>query len=1222
MMSILRAAALTPILVGCAEPDDAIRRTPPPGLAAAPVISLTPSVDRNGDGVPWARAGAELTVALDIDAPEGLDLGSTTVTFTGVPLSHRGDGVWGRTLDGDEGDGEKVLDLVLVDDLGQQVRIAGGDDTALRVGFDFTGPRADCILSPTTTHDGTTTQLLLRATEPLAPGLVARADHPDVLLGEPTVDSRDATWPISFPSAVDVPAYTLTATGSDRVGNPQEGASLCTEPPVGLHKGIGPALDGTDIGLTVDPSLPGPGAARATTGAAITVTLPLEDAVDPDRSFVSLSGVALSSTDGETWTGVLGTPGDGLKTLFASLVDPYDNRLDVSAPEVGVIVDTTPPTVASAVLSRAPAFSPSDDGEGTLSVGPDDPLTGESVAVTLRVITVEAMADDPVLSVNGPHALSFQLTERTDRIAVWTLAEVPTDGAGTYGFTVQTEDDLGNRSGAVPLDVTLEIDVTPPPEPDVHTPDTIVYARTPWGSQATGGVPRFAVTGGPGAADSDATVVLLDALGRVIDSTRVDSDGSFPPLVGSSDLADVSVAVVDDAGNRSAALRVRDVAWTATLGGKVAGQDDANPHRFLESTRDSPTRLGEVRTTVERPAPVATTTAGGHGWTRLGPLATDEPSPRERSAAAWDAADGSLVLFGGLADVALSDTWIRQDGAWSSAQADVSPPARALHTMVYDPQRERVVLFGGAAGNTKPFGDTWVWDGTAWTEQFPTTSPPARAFHAMVYDGTADQIVLTGGQGEDFASLSDTWVLKDDTWRSLATSVGGLPGQTQLGWDPVRDKVVMTTGASDGTGATWLLDGDQWVEVPGSNTAARQDATITWDPVREQLIRVGGEHEVFSPGPPVGTEWARSDAVWAFDGAAWQDITPPFATRPVSRHVSWYEPAEDALFVFGGGEACADFGCAFGTDADPGTWRLYPEGWYVVSPGDGPSARYAASGAWEPIDNTLVLHAGLQRGGVRRLDETWVWTRGRWTQMPNTEPRPPAVAFATMAHDPLEDALVLYGGSAEGGGLDDRTWVWSFPSWQLTEDAIDPGLEGAAMAPDGNTQQLMLFGGRRSGTALDQTFTRSKDGWEAVLPDAVPPARFGHGMAWDPLRAEVVVHGGTDDAGNALNDTWVWDGTLYKERLPTTVPPAEGHVALAWFKSLGALARVGQVGEAIDPLDVWIWDGADWSLLDIDPSSDSPGARREVVAQVVCAAKAPPAAAKKPAPAPRARKRP
>jgi hypothetical protein len=75
--------------------------------------------------------------------------------------------------------------------------------------------------------------------------------------------------------------------------------------------------------------------------------------------------------------------------------------------------------------------------------------------------------------------------------------------------------------------------------------------------------------------------------------------------------------------------------------------------------------------------------------------------------------------------------------------------------MVYDEVRQRVVLFGGYAG--QHMNDTWEWDGATWLQRNPAASPPARGNHAMVYDAARGRVVLFGG-GAGLSYLGDTWV--------------------------------------------------------------------------------------------------------------------------------------------------------------------------------------------------------------------------------------------------------------------------------------------------------------------------------------------------------------------------------------------------------------------------------------------------------------------------------
>jgi hypothetical protein len=68
--------------------------------------------------------------------------------------------------------------------------------------------------------------------------------------------------------------------------------------------------------------------------------------------------------------------------------------------------------------------------------------------------------------------------------------------------------------------------------------------------------------------------------------------------------------------------------------------------------------------------------------------------------------DGSrVVLFGGQGSGYFADTWAWDGKFWTELQ-DVGPSSRAPAGMVYDGDRGRAVLFGGA-GQANPLGDTW-----------------------------------------------------------------------------------------------------------------------------------------------------------------------------------------------------------------------------------------------------------------------------------------------------------------------------------------------------------------------------------------------------------------------------------------------------------------------------------------------------------------------------------
>jgi hypothetical protein len=78
--------------------------------------------------------------------------------------------------------------------------------------------------------------------------------------------------------------------------------------------------------------------------------------------------------------------------------------------------------------------------------------------------------------------------------------------------------------------------------------------------------------------------------------------------------------------------------------------------------------------------------------------------------------------------------------------------------MAEDTDRARAVLFGGFDQFDVLRQDTWEWDGIAWTELVTQRSPEARREHAIAYDPDRDRIVLFGGED----ASPEVWELHTD----------------------------------------------------------------------------------------------------------------------------------------------------------------------------------------------------------------------------------------------------------------------------------------------------------------------------------------------------------------------------------------------------------------------------------------------------------------------------
>ena len=177
-------------------------------------------------------------------------------------------------------------------------------------------------------------------------------------------------------------------------------------------------------------------------------------------------------------------------------------------------------------------------------------------------------------------------------------------------------------------------------------------------------------------------------------------------------------------------------------------------------------------------------------WKNLAPAGGPQHSTPLKSQLFWgsicyDEARKQVVLFGGgNADTERGDpgTWIYTPATntWRECPLDRQPPPRANSQLVYDPVREKVILFGGDQLD-QTVADTWVCDGSRWTQKMPGVTPSPRAGHALLWLPKAGKLLLLGGYSVsstvDYSSYPyqslplEAWVYDEaaDKWQFTGT---------------------------------------------------------------------------------------------------------------------------------------------------------------------------------------------------------------------------------------------------------------------------------------------------------------------------------------------------------------------------------------------------------------------------------------------------------------------
>ncbi|HEV8049553.1 MAG TPA: kelch repeat-containing protein [Thermoplasmata archaeon] len=263
-----------------------------------------------------------------------------------------------------------------------------------------------------------------------------------------------------------------------------------------------------------------------------------------------------------------------------------------------------------------------------------------------------------------------------------------------------------------------------------------------------------------------------------------------------------------------------------------------------------------------------TWTFGAGNWTNLTPSLASVPSPRWGAGIAYDVADGYVVMFGGCPDNAcssvLGDTWTFSHGKWTdlTGSLNVSPSAREGPSMTWDGALGRILLFGGG-GPPGLVNDTWTFVGGAWSRVNVSASPPARDNAMLAFDPVLNESVLFGGVGSS-ANLGDTWTFQNRNWS--AVPAGPAPSPRHAGallWDGTDRYLLQATGYADGTyyGDTWTFGSGGWspLTTNGAVPGPLYGANAAFDAADGYVLFFSGQ----VPQGTLTTTWTYADGHWA-----------------------------------------------------------------------------------------------------------------------------------------------------------------------------------------------------------------------------------------------------------------------------------------------------------------------------------------------------------------------
>jgi hypothetical protein len=577
-----------------------------------------------------------------------------------------------------------------------------------------------------------------------------------------------------------------------------------------------------------------------------------------------------------------------------------------------------------------------------------------------------------------------------------------------------------------------------------------------------------------------------------------------------------------------------------------------------------------------------------NGWTALDPQGS-QPVPRAGAQVAMDSLNHRLVVFGGSDGAAVrSDVWTLTLGGvtrWDSIPVPgPGPGARQQGVILYDPPRDRFILFGGTDALDNPQADVWelrIGTTSSWSHLSPTGAGPAGTYaHRGFYDPVRDRMVfyVPGDTSQVFALSLGT----PPAWQLLATA-GASPASrlgTVMDYDPTGDRLVLHGGIDklgayyDDTWALTLAGAPTWSSLTriGVGSAGRAFAGGVYDPLHQQLVMTAGHY--FTSIPPVTTT-ATTYGLSMAPFSTWQILAGAPAGH-VAREsaAAAYDAARSELLLFGGASSAT-------TDVDildlsgSAVWSH----WAFATP---PPSLAGASGAYDETNDRMLVFGG-QNGGtyystVWKLDRSGVPI---WSPLVTLGGPPAGRRDASMVIDAVNDRLIVYGGRDASGSYAD-VWALSLgvtPTWsQLTASSPAGARYGHSAAVELANSRMLVFGGRpASGSpALNDVWAMSLSGsptWTSLAPVGTPPAaRDLQSAVVDPNRHRLLIYGG-EDGGTPFGDVWslslagppVWSA-LNPIGSP---PPARYAHSAAWSSQLDAMLVADGHGTGGTLNDAW-----------------------------------------------------
>ena len=317
-------------------------------------------------------------------------------------------------------------------------------------------------------------------------------------------------------------------------------------------------------------------------------------------------------------------------------------------------------------------------------------------------------------------------------------------------------------------------------------------------------------------------------------------------------------------------------------------------------------------------------------------------------------------------------------------------------------------------------------------------------------------------------------------------------------------------------------------QSPAGVPPDRESHALAYDSKRLRAVLFGG-----APGTTPGNPYFGDlDDTWEWDGSNWIAMTPQTIPEGRYYHGMAYDKNRERTVMFGG--------VSYPYKQLNDTWEWNGTNWENISV-VGPSSRDGLAMAYDENRAVIVLFGGYSTSSSTYLNDTWEYNGTIWKKIVTTNQPSPRTAHA-MTYDAKKNEVLLFGGGllnddGSTGQNSDGTYnasqeTWAYNgSWRLAASEGPSPRSAVHMAYDASKEVVILYGGMdENGNALADTWEWNGSGWKLISLVSGPPPLRHHAMVFDNIRNGVLLFGGySQESGysGATNDTWLYSAQGY-----------------------------------------------------------------------------------------------